>query len=96
MANHTFSAAGSLTDRFTHKGRYSMLMLGKEGADTIGTSVKVQRVTEDGGLHTIRTITALTDLTNNSLRLELPPNSTIDITVAGSPTLYVEHADLVE
>ena len=94
MANYTFSSAGSLPSRFTHKGRYSMLSFGKTGAETIGTSIKVQLVTEDGGVHTIRTITDLATLTNNSLKLELPPNSTIDVTVAGSPTLYVQHSDL--
>lgn len=94
MSYHTFTSAGSLPDRFRTKGRYSMLMLGAEGSDTLGTSLKIQRVTATGGLHTIREITSLASLTNNSLKLELPPGSTIDITVAGSPTLYVELADL--
>lgn len=108
MANHHFTAAGWLSQQskmFVHGARYSQLKFGRVGDASLGGGVvRVFTQTEmpaDGtGRHLVAEITALATPAEmgqgrtNTLTLELPPNSRIDIETTGAPDLYVEHLDL--
>lgn len=91
--NYTFTAAGSLPDRFKTSGGRSELILGKEG-DIFPSSVKVQKISQTGEVITLRDFTSAP--TNRGVLLETTPNSTIDITVATTSEFYVELNDLTE
>tara|TARA_R110000851_G_scaffold9579_3_gene35583 strand:- start:33252 stop:33578 length:327 start_codon:yes stop_codon:yes gene_type:complete len=93
---YTFSANGTMPDIFYHQGRFSQLTMGQVGAENFGGgSLLLQKTTLDGGLHTIRTITAadFALLQDKTLRLELPDETELKVTLTGSttPNLYVEH-----
>lgn len=86
---YTFTGAGTLPTRFTTSGRYSEIILGKDG-DTFPSSVKIQKVTQDDGIATLREFT--TAPTNRAILLETSPGSTIDIEVTDA--IYVEMNNL--
>ena len=88
---YAFTGAGSLPTRFKTEGRYSEVCLGKDG-ETFPSSVKIQKVAQDGGVITLREFTSAP--TNRGVLLETSPNSTIDITVTGA--FYVELNNLAE
>jgi len=93
--NHTFTADGSLPANWETNGRYSEIILGKDGQNFPSTSVKIQKITQDNGIATLRSFTAAPD--NRSILLETTPRSTIAIAVAGtSGNFYVEINDLKE
>lgn len=92
--NQTFSATGTLDDRWKTKGRYSEVILGKDG-QTFPGSVKVQKVTQDDGVATLREFTEAPD--NRSILVETSPGSTIDISVTSpSGDFYVELNNLTQ
>lgn len=93
---YTFTADGTLPEDFIHQGRYSQITMGKVTAEDMGGgSLLIQKLTLDGGLHTIRTITPeeFADMQDRTLRLELPDESVIKLSMSGSttPNFYVEH-----
>lgn len=90
---HNFTAAGSLPSRFRTAGRYSEVVLGKDG-ETFPSSVKIQKVTQDDGVATLREFTAAP--TNRGVLLETTPGATIDITVSATSAFYVELNNLAE
>ena len=92
---YTFTSGGatSLPKRWSAKGRASQIILGKEG-QTFPSSVKIQQVTQDNGVSTLREFTAAP--TNRSILVETPANAAIDITATVSADFYVEMNDLAE
>lgn len=93
MSNHTFTAAGSLPTRFKTEGGRSEICLGKDG-QTFPSSVKIQKVAQDGGIITLREFTSAP--TNRNVLVETQPNTTIDIVVGTTSAFYVEINNLVE
>ena len=91
--NHSFTAAGSLPDRFKTAGRYSEVCLGKDG-ETFPSSVKIQKVAQDNGIITLREFTSAP--TNRNVLVETTPGATIDITVSATSDFYVELNNLAE
>lgn len=96
MPNHTFTGAGRLSDldqygsTITQQGNSGILLrIGAVGFANIGTAILIQVKTETGGRHTIREITSLAELKDNSLILNQPA-SEIDIEVRGAANLYIE------
>ena len=91
--NNTFSSSGTLSTRWRTKGRWSEVVLGKDG-QTFPSSLKIQKVTQDGGVATLREFTSAP--TNRSILLETAPGSTVDIDATVSSDFYVEMNDLAE
>ena len=95
---YTFSSNETMADSFVHQGRFSQLILGKEGAENMGGgSIHIQKPTLDGGIHTVRIISEaeFNALQDRSIRLELPDEARIKIKMVGatSPNFYVEHSN---
>ncbi len=93
---YTFSADGVAPDNFSHQGRFSQISIGKEGAEDFGGGVLlIQKPTLDGGMHTVRQLTAkeFAGMKDKTLRLELPDQTNVFVKLTGStsPDLYVEH-----
>lgn len=98
---YTFTANGTTPQSFFHQGRFSQLTIGKVGGEDMGSgNLLIQKVTLDGGLHTIRTISAVEfgTIQDKTLRLELPDETEVKVSLTGAtaPNLYVEHRNQID